>query len=294
MSTCIICDKTFRSDISLIQHTEQVHGRTGVYNGVRCWESSRNQSGYLTTCVEENEYIYQVDYSQYDSEDDCWNCAMCYKTFQDKHGLVQHLSSGVHEHHRYECNDCHKQFPTLRGLKQHIDATGHAPRESRLIRVLLDDAQQQPLQMLTNGVAPTRFEATLYFDGSAQPNPGAGGCGAHLVDERKHILFSGGRSVKTTSYFGDVTNNQAEYDGLILGLEQAIKEGIKRLLVLGDSELVINQMNGEYACRSDRLISSYNRAKGLMQYFQKVEFKHIEREENSIADRLADDHREYC
>ena len=145
---------------------------------------------------------------------------------------------------------------------------------------------------LTTGVIPTRFEATLYFDGSAKPNPGLGGSGVYIVDERQNVIFSGGRSVKRI-LCAKVDSNQAEYDGLIFGLEKSIEEKIKRLLVLGDSQLVINQMNGEYACRSERLISSYNRAKCLLQHFQKLEFRYIPRTENTMADRLAAIHRDF-
>ena len=292
MSTlCLICIKLFGDEIAWIQHTEQVHGITEVYKGVRCWETSRDQSRYITTGITALEYKYHVDDTQYNSSDNCWNCPICSKQCMQKNGLENHLKSGVHEHSRYQCKDCNTKYITLGALTQHIEATGHAPRQSRFVRVIMDDAQQS-LMKLTTGVIPTRFEATLYFDGSAKPNPGLGGSGVYIVDERQKVIFSGGRSVKRI-LCAKVDSNQAEYDGLIFGLEKAIEEGIKRLLVLGDSQLVINQMNGEYACRSERLISSYNRAKCLFQHFQKLEFRYIPRTENTMADRLAAIHRDF-
>eukprot|EP01032_Pedospumella_encystans_P024265 gene24265-27449_t len=111
----------------------------------------------------------------------------------------------------------------------------------------------------TNGNAQF-FEATLYFAGSAQPNPGAGGAGIYLHDDRGECLHHGGFAVPTIGHYGNVTNNQAEYAALK-------REGVKRLRVRGDSELVINQLNGEYRCSSDRLKWYYDSIQRLEREF---------------------------
>jgi ribonuclease HI len=84
-----------------------------------------------------------------------------------------------------------------------------------------------------------------------------------------------------------VTSNQSEYHGLIRGLEAAISWGIRRLRVLGDSKLVIDQMTGKCACDNANLLDSLNKAKNIARTFQNIEFRHIPREENEDADRLA-------
>ena len=80
-------------------------------------------------------------------------------------------------------------------------------------------------------------EYKLNFDGCSKGNPGLSGAGA--------VLYKHEQEIWNESYFvGDnCTNNQAEYAGLILGLNQAISLHIKELIVEGDSLLVINQMS---------------------------------------------------
>jgi ribonuclease HI len=95
--------------------------------------------------------------------------------------------------------------------------------------------------------------AKLWFDGGTFPlNPGHGGSGAVLAFEGKEHSFS--------EYIGEKeTNNRAEYGGLLLGLKKALEMGITDLEVYGDSQLVIYQMTGTYACRN----SGSNREKFL-------------------------------
>ncbi|XP_058733191.1 uncharacterized protein LOC131604791 [Vicia villosa] len=85
----------------------------------------------------------------------------------------------------------------------------------------------------------------------------------------------------------DCTNNMAEYEACIMGLEEAIDLRIKILNVFGDSALVINQIKGEWETRHPRLIPYRDYARRLLTFFNKVEFHHIPREENQMADALA-------
>eukprot|EP01035_Chromulina_nebulosa_P051335 gene51335-69883_t len=101
-----------------------------------------------------------------------------------KEGLKDHLNSGKHESNRYFCQDCPKAFPSLTALTMHLNATGHARTEERLIHTLIKDAQA-PMLMITNGSVPRlHYEATLWFDGGARPNPGEAGAGWVLIDDR--------------------------------------------------------------------------------------------------------------
>jgi len=123
--------------------------------------------------------------------------------------------------------------------------------------------------------------AKLWFDGGTFPlNPGHGGSGAVLAFEGKEYSFS--------EYIGEKeTNNRAEYGGLLLGLKKALEIGITHLEVYGDSQLVIYQMTGTYACRNSGLIPLWQKARKLAGQFQRCNFNWIPREKNGGADIAA-------
>ena len=121
----------------------------------------------------------------------------------------------------------------------------------------------------------------MNFDGCSKNNPGLAGAGYSISDGTKEVYFG-------NLFVGEnATNNHAEYTGLILGLEQAIEFGIKRMIVEGDSLLVINQMTGQYKCKSPNLIELYEKAKELEKQFEELHFNHILRNQNKRADELS-------
>ena len=124
------------------------------------------------------------------------------------------------------------------------------------------------------------IDYVLYFDGCCRGNPGASGTGAVLYRD-KTIFWQG------SEFIGTRTNNQSEYMALILGLKNALDFGIKRLTVRGDSQLVINQMNGKYKVNSSPLLALHAQAKGLCKSFAEITFTHVYRNENTFADALA-------
>ena len=122
----------------------------------------------------------------------------------------------------------------------------------------------------------------LQFDGCSKGNPGLAGAGAVIYCDDKEIwssyLFVGNK----------FTNNEAEYNGLILGLKTAINDlQISSLIVEGDSMLVIKQMKGEYKVRSPNLIHLYTTAVNLSKQFETISFDHIYRNNNKRADELS-------
>jgi len=126
-----------------------------------------------------------------------------------------------------------------------------------------------------------KSEFLLKFDGCSKGNPGLAGAGAVLYNNDKEIW---GKSV----FMGDKkTNNEAEYTGLIIGLNEAINMNIKNLSVEGDSMLVIKQMNGEYKVKSEKLIDLYEAAKKMSDKFDTITFTHIYRNNNKRADELS-------
>ena len=124
-------------------------------------------------------------------------------------------------------------------------------------------------------------EWLLMVDGASRGNPGEAGCGA--------VLFNpDGESVRELSrYLGKATNNVAEYAGLLMGLEEALKLLVKRLRVESDSELLVRQLNGIYRVKEPRLIALNQKARELLRRFDSYRIIHVRREQNRIADKLA-------
>jgi ribonuclease HI len=122
---------------------------------------------------------------------------------------------------------------------------------------------------------------TLNFDGGSRGNPGPAGIG--IV-----VSAADGTPVVTIGRFlGVATNNAAEYQALIAVMEEALKIGVKKVRIVGDSELVIKQMRGEYRVKNAALKPLYEKAKGLFAKFQQAKFEHNFREKNELADKLA-------
>ncbi len=123
--------------------------------------------------------------------------------------------------------------------------------------------------------------ATLFADGAARGNPGPAGAGAVLFGDRGEVL------AELHKPLGRATNNVAEYEALILGLEEAKRRGIERLDVRMDSLLVVRQMQGLWKIKHPGLRPLALRAGALLGEFPVRTIEHIPREENSHADRLA-------
>lgn len=118
-------------------------------------------------------------------------------------------------------------------------------------------------------------------DGAARGNPGLAGVGVIIKDGSGHTLETIGK------FLGVTTNNQAEYQALIAGLEAAAHHQPELVTVRMDSELLVKQMNGDYRVRHPDLLPLYARAVDLALTFPQVRFEHVPREQNPGADRVA-------
>ena len=123
--------------------------------------------------------------------------------------------------------------------------------------------------------------AVLYADGACRGNPGPAGSGAALVDEDGQVV------AEAVKFLGHGTNNVAEYTALIIGLEEALKHEVEDLEVRMDSKLVVEQMNGKWKVRDAKLRPLAIRAGELVARLPKVRIRHIPRDQNAIADLLA-------
>src|SRR5271169_4542438 len=120
-----------------------------------------------------------------------------------------------------------------------------------------------------------------HIDGGARGNPGPAGYGVVIEDEL-------GRPVAELSEFlGRQTNNYAEYSGLLAALNYSMRHGFKAMKVVSDSELMVKQINGQYKVSSPTLKELHQRATKLVDQLEAFEIRHVLREKNREADRLA-------
>ena len=121
-----------------------------------------------------------------------------------------------------------------------------------------------------------------YTDGASRGNPGESGIGIVLRDEQGNVLFEGG------GYIGTATNNIAEYQALLACVKKARELSCKKLVVYSDSQLMVRQLRGEYRVKDAKLRQQFAQTKELLKSAPfTFEIIHIERENNSYADELA-------
>ena len=121
----------------------------------------------------------------------------------------------------------------------------------------------------------------VYSDGASRGNPGPAAIGAVIYDET-------GREVHTVSRrIGRATNNEAEYQAAIAGLEAALALGAREVELRMDSELVVRQLDSRYRVRNPRLKPLFGRVIDLRRRFAAFQAHAIPREQNRRADQLA-------
>jgi ribonuclease HI len=126
-------------------------------------------------------------------------------------------------------------------------------------------------------------KARLFTDGGARGNPGPAAYGFVLESEDGTVLAAEGEAI------GNATNNVAEYSGLIAGLEKAIELHVPQVEVVSDSELMVKQMRGEYRVKNEALRELYDEATALARRLGNVEYRHVKRAHNELADKLVND-----
>ncbi|MBU0672314.1 MAG: ribonuclease HI family protein [Candidatus Margulisbacteria bacterium] len=120
----------------------------------------------------------------------------------------------------------------------------------------------------------------IFSDGAARGNPGPAGIGVVIRNDAKVL-------VEVSDFIGKTTNNVAEYLAFIRGLEEALDMGEKNVEAFSDSELLVKQINEEYRVKNNGLIPLFHHAKSLIKKFKHCRVYHTPREENELADKLA-------
>jgi ribonuclease HI len=123
----------------------------------------------------------------------------------------------------------------------------------------------------------------LFTDGGARGNPGPAAYGFVLEGEDGTVLAAEGATI------GVATNNIAEYRGLVEGLRCALDLHLATVEVVSDSELMVKQMRGEYRVKNAALRELYDEAVSLARRVGNVEYRHVKRAHNELADRLVND-----
>ncbi|SRR5258708_11537235 len=116
-----------------------------------------------------------------------------------------------------------------------------------------------------------------YSDGGARGNPGPAAIGAVICDEHGKVLDEASRTI------GERTNNQAEYEALLLALDLAYQRKAKHLKCFADSELLVYQVQGVYRIKNVELKALAEKVKFSASRFESVTFRQVPREHPMIA-----------
>jgi ribonuclease HI len=120
---------------------------------------------------------------------------------------------------------------------------------------------------------------TVHVDGGARGNPGPAAIGVVLRDDGE-VLEEVGETI------GEATNNVAEYRALLRGIELAAAHGASELELIGDSELVVRQVEGRYKIKNAGMKELHEEVARALRGFDSWSIRHVRRTENLDADRL--------
>jgi len=141
---------------------------------------------------------------------------------------------------------------------------------------LFTDAPAEP-----KPAAAAAYRANI--DGGSRGNPGPAAYGVIIRDGSGEVV------AKLKKYIGRMTNNVAEYYGLIAALDYAESHSVKTIRIESDSELLVKQMRGQYKVKSEDLRPLFERALKMSKAFETFRIEHVYREQNREADALANE-----
>jgi len=124
---------------------------------------------------------------------------------------------------------------------------------------------------------------TVNVDGGARGNPGPAAIGVVVRDGAGEVLEEHGERI------GRATNNVAEYRALLRGIELAASHGAGELELVGDSELVVRQVEGRYTVKDATMKELHAEVKRALSDFESWSIRHVRREQNADADRLVNE-----
>lgn len=203
-----------------------------------------------------------------------------FKDFGEAFAFMEQAAKVIerHNHHPRWLNDWNKvQFwlytHSANAITEKDDAL--AEEIDHLFDHLHKIKEEEPL--------PQMDEIKIFADGGSRGNPGPSAGGFVILDMADNVVKKNGK------YLGFTTNNQAEYHSIKGGLESALKMKARTVHIYMDSMLVVNQMKGIYKVRNRDLAPIHDAIKALTTQFQYVEFTHVPRERNKLADAVVNE-----
>jgi ribonuclease HI len=127
------------------------------------------------------------------------------------------------------------------------------------------------------------IKVVVHVDGGSRGNPGPAGIGVVITDPEA------GEIARANDYIGEATNNEAEYEALLLGLDRARALGSREVEIVNDSQLVERQVRGEYRVKKAELRVLRERVFEALKAFDRWSIRSVPREENELADFLVNE-----
>jgi ribonuclease HI len=132
-------------------------------------------------------------------------------------------------------------------------------------------------------LAEAAVKVVVNVDGGARGNPGPAAIAAVVQGPGGAVLEERGERI------GEASNNVAEYRALLLGIERAAALGASEVELVGDSELIVKQVKGEYKVKHAGMRELHAQVKRALQGFESWSIRHVRREQNAEADRLVNE-----
>jgi len=120
-------------------------------------------------------------------------------------------------------------------------------------------------------------------DGGARGNPGPAAIAAVVQDAGGEVLEERSETI------GHATNNVAEYKALLLGIDRAVAFGAEEVDLVGDSELIVRQVKGDYKVKDATLRELHGQVLTALKSFESWSIRHVRRDDNAEADRLVNE-----
>jgi mutator protein MutT len=198
-----------------------------------------------------------------------------------QYGVIVYLVTLAPQRHPMKLSGNYSKY------KWHSMSSVQQSELTDLTQLLLGIIQQEQLTDVTLAKVKNNDEKnatsdaiTIFTDGGSRGNPGPSAAGFVIIDANQQVIAEGGE------YLGITTNNQAEYQGVRIGLEEAEKLGYKKVDFKVDSMLVVNQMKGYYKIKNRELWPIHERIRLLMTKFDRVTFTYVPRQFNQLADGM--------
>ncbi|MBC7707829.1 reverse transcriptase-like protein [Polaromonas sp.] len=199
-----------------------------------------------------------------------------FKDFNESFAFMTRVAQLAHQHHHYPRWENEWSVVQI-WLATRKDTLTISDRD-RELATAIDNLVEAQTDVPLPAAVPHQDQVKVYADGGSRGNPGPSASGFVILDMDDTVLMEQG------VYLGITTNNQAEYTALKLALEACKKLGVREVFVHMDSLLVVNQMKNIFKIRNRELWPIYQACKELVKSFEHVNFVHVPRELNKLAD----------